>query len=78
MTSRTENRACQNLAAHAISSLVEHEQFDQTIIDQNRVANCHVVGKGAVIHVHRIALFTLRSAHSELQNVAGLQMQIGF
>src|SRR5438874_6890878 len=46
-------------------------------LDQNRVPNCHVVGKAAVIHVDRIAFFTLRSVHSEFQNVAGLQMQIG-
>src|SRR5438309_2097084 len=77
MTPSTENRARQNLAAYAISRLAKDKQFDQTIIDQNRVPNCHVVGKAAVIHVDRIAFFTLRSVHSEFQNVAGLQMQIG-
>src|SRR4029077_4968381 len=76
MTPRTENRARQHLAAHPISSLVKDKQFDQTIIDQNRIPKCHVVGKAAIIHVHRIAFFTLCSVHGELQNVAGLQMQI--
>src|SRR4029453_7915210 len=35
VTSRTEYRGCQNLATHAIFSLVEHEQFDKAIITKN-------------------------------------------
>ena len=74
---RTEDRPCQNLAAHTIFPLVEHEQFDQAIIDEDRVANRHIVDKTAVIHVHRIALPTFCATHGELQNVARLQMQTG-
>ena len=77
MTPRAEDRARQNLAAHTTFSFIEHEQFDQAIIDQNRAANRHIVGKTGVIHVHGIALLTFRAAQGEPQNVARLQMQTG-
>ena len=77
VTPRTENRARQNLAAHTLFSLTDHEQFDQAIIDQNLAANRHIVGKTGVIHVHEIALLAFRAGHGELQNVARLQMQAG-
>ena len=44
--------AGQHFAAHAIFSLGEHEQFDQAIVYQDRVAHADIIGKAVVIYVH--------------------------
>ena len=78
VTSRGKHGAGQDLAKHAVSALCQHRQFDQAIINQNSVADCHVPGKPLIIHVHRIMLLGFRAANGELDKVARLEMQVGF
>ena len=77
VTPRAEDCRGEHSGAYSILSLVEHAQFDQAVIDQNLVADRHVLNKSRVIHVHGIWFFAFRAAHSELQNVPRLEIQVG-
>src|SRR6266850_645000 len=66
------------LCAHAVFALSQHDDFQQTVVDQDRVASGNVLYKSGVINVHGILFLLLCAPHRELQNVARFQMQIGF
>ena len=78
MTPGAEHGRGQHFGAHPVFSLVQHDHFQQAVVDQNLVADRDVLYESGVIHVHGKLLFAFCAAHSELQNVAGLQMQISF
>ena len=50
--------------------LLQHEQLDNTVIHQYRVARGNIVHQPFVIHVHRKRFLALRPAHRELQNIS--------
>ena len=78
VTPRPEHAACEHLAADAVVLFAQDFHVDVAVVHEDDIALGNVVDEPIVVNVHRIVLLAARSAHGELEGVAGVQVQARF